>query len=107
MWGASAYDAAKAGLASLTRTLALEVAPRRVNVNAIAPGMILTPMNAAALDDPEVREQHARCIPWGRPGEPEEVAELAVFLASPAADYITGQSLVIDGGLMLRQATGA
>lgn len=101
------YDAAKGGLAQMTRTLALELAPQGIAVNSVAPGMILTPMNQPAIDDPDELQKKQRCIPWGRVGKPEEVAELVEFLLSPAADYITGASVIIDGGLSLAIAQGA
>jgi glucose 1-dehydrogenase len=105
--GNAEYDTTKGGQRMLTRTLALELAPLRVNVNAIGPGMILTPMNQDALDDPAVRERDSANIPWGRPGAPTEVARLAVYLVSPQSDYVTGQTFYIDGGLMRVQARGA
>ncbi|EYD70412.1 SDR family NAD(P)-dependent oxidoreductase [Limimaricola hongkongensis] len=105
--GSAAYDAAKGGLRNLTRTLCLELAPDRIAVNNIAPGMILTAMNQAAMDDPEQLERQVRNIPWRRPGQPEEVAHLAVYLASPEADYVTGQTFTIDGGLSLNVGQGA
>lgn len=107
MLGAGAYDASKGGLRLLTRTLALEVAPDRITVNNIAPGMILTPMNQEALEDPAAREEQTRNIPWKRAGRPEEVAKLAVYLASTDADYVTGSSFFIDGGLRLMMGQGA
>src|SRR4051812_39954265 len=103
----AAYNASKGGLRNLTRTLALELAADRINVNNIAPGMILTPMNQRAVDDPAVREESARHIPWGRAGEPGEVAELAVYLASDDADYATGQTFTLDGGLTMNLGQGA
>ena len=105
--GGAAYDAAKGGLAQLTRTLALELAERKIAVNGVAPGMILTPMNEDAIKDPELLRQREAAIPWGRAGQPDEVAELVAFLLSPKADYITGATMVIDGGLSLTLAQGA
>lgn len=107
MKGAAGYDCAKGGLRNLTRTLALELAADRINVNNLAPGMILTPFNQEAIDDRSVREERARHIPWGRAGEPAEVARLAVFLASDDADYVTGQTFTIDGGLSMNVGQGA
>ncbi len=105
--GASEYCASKGGLRNLTRCLSLELAPQKINVNAIAPGMILTPMNQADLDDPEKLKKDEETIPWRRGGRPEEVARLALYLASGEADYITGATYVIDGGLMQNQGQGA
>ena len=101
------YDSAKGGLSQLTATLALELAPRGIAVNGIAPGMILTPMNQSALDDPAELSRKAAAIPWGRAGTPQEVAALVSFLLSPAADYITGTTVIIDGALSLTVALGA
>ncbi|MCW1430232.1 SDR family NAD(P)-dependent oxidoreductase [Novosphingobium sp. JCM 18896] len=105
--GGADYDSAKGGLAQLTATLALELAPRGIAVNAVAPGMILTPMNQSALDDPDELARKSAAIPWGRAGRPEEVADLVLYLLSPAADYITGATVVIDGALSLTVAQGA
>ena len=105
--GFAAYGAAKGGLLTLTRSLALEVAPMRINVNAIAPGLIRTPMTEGRLQDPRESQEEMKAIPWGRPGEPREVARLAVYLASDEADYVTGQSFTIDGGLEMNWGQGA
>jgi glucose 1-dehydrogenase len=107
MPGAGAYDATKGGLRLLTRTLALELAGDGITVNNIAPGMILTPMNREALENPDTREEKTRHIPLKRAGRPEEVARLAVYLASTDADYVTGASMFIDGGLRMMQGQGA
>lgn len=105
--GGADYCAAKGGLSNLVETLAIEEAPRFIRVNAIEPGMILTPMNARAQGDVAYRRTLESNIPMGRAGDPEEVADLAVFLASDKARYITGARIVIDGGLSLMQAVGA
>jgi glucose 1-dehydrogenase len=105
--GGAAYGAAKGGLLTFTRSLALEVAPLRINVNALAPGLIRTPMTAERTEDPEAMKEELPRIPWNRPGEPEEVARLALYLASDDADYVTGQSFTIDGGLEMNWGQGA
>jgi glucose 1-dehydrogenase len=105
--GNAEYDTTKGGQKMLTRTLALELAPLRITVNAIGPGMILTPMNQEALEDPATRKRHAANIPWRRAGNPREVARLAVYLASDDAEYVTGTTVYIDGGLLRVQARGA
>jgi glucose 1-dehydrogenase len=105
--GGSDYDCSKGAIRMLTRTLALELAPHRINVNSLAPGMVLTPFNQPAIDDPAVLEEQVQSIPWKRAAQPEEIARLAVFLASADADYVTGASYVMDGGLMINLGQGA
>jgi glucose 1-dehydrogenase len=105
--GAAAYTASKGGLRNLTRTLALELAPDRINVNNIAPGMVLTPINQEAMDDATSRKEQEANIPWKRAAEPWEVARLAVYLASDDADYATGQTFTLDGGLSMNIGQGA
>lgn len=105
--GAAAYDCSKGGLRNLTRTLALELAERNINVNNIAPGMVLTPMNQAALDDPQTLQRQVQAIPVKRAAQPEDIARVAVFLASPDARYIHGATIMVDGALTLYQGQGA
>lgn len=98
--GYSAYCAAKGGLRMLCRDLALELAPHGINIVNVAPGAIDTPINTRTLSDPEKKLALNREIPLGRVGEPQEVAKLVCYLASNDAAYITGTTVVIDGGLM-------
>lgn len=93
------YCSAKAGMIGLTKALALEVASRGIQVNCIAPGFIRTSMTDA-LNEGQKKEIQDR-IPLGRMGEPEEIAAAALFLASPHANYITGQTLTVDGGMVM------
>src|SRR5437879_3744998 len=98
--GLAAYNAAKAGMINLTRTAALELAPAGIRVNAVCPGLIATPALARALGGAPEREERARAaVPVGRFGRREEVAHAILFLASDEASYITGTTLVVDGGL--------
>lgn len=98
------YNAAKAAVISLTKSVALEWAPRGVRVNAIAPGWIDTSMNRAERDDPEAERAILAQVPMGRWGRPEEIANVAVFLASDAASFMTGSVVVADGGQTLTTA---
>ena len=99
--GYLAYSISKGGMANLTRTLALEFASRGIRVNAVGPGAIDTPINAAWTGDPEKRGVVTSHIPMGRVGTPEEIAAVFAFLASDDASYITGQTLYACGGLTL------
>jgi NAD(P)-dependent dehydrogenase (short-subunit alcohol dehydrogenase family) len=103
--GLGAYTAAKGAIAGLTRVLALELAPSGITVNAVAPGAVDTPLNATAYT-PEVRRTYVERIALGRIGSAEEIADVVLFLASGAARYMTGQELIVDGGLTINGAVG-
>ncbi|WP_026548779.1 glucose 1-dehydrogenase [Arthrobacter sp. Br18] len=105
--GAADYDCSKGALRNLTRTLVLEVSEMGMTVNNIAPGMVLTPFNQKAIDDPEYRKEQVESIPLKRAAEPGEIGRLAVFLASADGDYVTGATYVMDGGLMQMSGQGA
>jgi 3-oxoacyl-[acyl-carrier protein] reductase len=94
------YGASKAAVISLTRTLALELSLHNIRVNSIAPGYIDTP-GTAQWRTPEIEEQRKKIIPLGRMGRPEEMASIALFLASDASSYITGETILADGGVLL------
>ena len=99
----SPYCAAKGGVRMLMRTIAVELAPLGITVNNIAPGAIETPINRNLDEHPEQRQELLEEIPLGRIGRPEDVASVAVYLASEASSYSTGSTFFVDGGMM-RQA---
>jgi glucose 1-dehydrogenase len=105
--GNADYNASKGGIKNLSRSLALELAAENIPVNNIAPGMILTHMNQAAMDDATVRKEKEDHIPMKRAGKPEEIAKLALYLAGPDSSYITGSTFVMDGGLTINSGQGA
>ncbi len=98
--GYAPYCTSKGGMRMLMRNMALELAPSGINVNNIAPGAIATPINQAVLNDPVAAANAISEIPWGRFGKPEDVAAVAVFLASDEAGYVTGSTYYVDGGLV-------
>ncbi len=98
--GAAAYAAAKGGLLTYTKGLAKELAPHGVRVNAVAPGVIQTPYHER-YSPPELFQKYIASVPLGRAGTAEEVAEVMVFLASPAARYITGETVEVNGGMWM------
>jgi len=98
--GLTHYCATKGGINAMTRAMALELGPQKINVNAIAPGAIDTP--GAKMTDENMMKQTIAAIPWKRMGIPEDIANAVVFLASDKADYITGQTIIVDGGYTLR-----
>jgi NAD(P)-dependent dehydrogenase (short-subunit alcohol dehydrogenase family) len=100
--GSSAYCASKGGLGMLTKVMALELAPHGITVNSVAPGEIATPMTGNEDVDPHAVERPA--IPVGRPGDAREIAAVIAFLASARSSYVTGTSIVVDGGLLLMAA---
>jgi NAD(P)-dependent dehydrogenase (short-subunit alcohol dehydrogenase family) len=96
--GTGAYSISKAGIIMMTRQLALELSPFRIRVNALAPGIVKTDFNAAFWKDPALEGKTAEMVPLGRLAEPEDIAQAALFLASDAAGYVTGEVLAINGG---------
>ncbi len=97
--GYTAYCASKGAVRMMMRNIAMELAPNKINVNNIAPGAIATPINQSVLDDPEAMKNAISEIPWGRFGTPDEVASVALFLASSESEYVTGSTYYVDGGL--------
>lgn len=99
--GNANYNAAKSGMRNLAYTMALELADREMTVNNIAPGMILTPINEKVINDPEKLKRAENIIPFHRGGKPEEVANVALFLASEESSYVTGSTYTVDGALSI------
>jgi len=99
--GRANYNAAKAGAAMLMKTIAQEMAPHKIRANAIAPGAVKTAINIENFQDPNEKEKILRKIPYGRAGKVLDIARAAVWLASDEADYITGETLFVDGGMEL------
>ncbi|MHB8155340.1 MAG: 3-oxoacyl-[acyl-carrier-protein] reductase [Candidatus Omnitrophota bacterium] len=97
--GQANYAASKAGIIALTKTVAKELASRNINANAVAPGFIQTEMTAKLSE--EIKKKMLEAIPLGKLGTPEDVAQVCLFLASPESSYITGQTITIDGGMVM------
>ena len=99
--GHANYATSKGGIKLLMESMAQELAPRGIRVNAIAPGAIKTPINTSAWDTPEALKSLLTLIPYGRVGEPQDIARAAVWLASDESDYVVGTTLFVDGGMTL------
>jgi glucose 1-dehydrogenase len=95
------YASSKGGIHMMMQSIAQEVAPHRIRVNAIAPGAIQTPINTSAWSTPEAYRDLMKLVPYNRIGQPEDIAHAAVWLASDYADYLTGTTLFVDGGMTL------
>ncbi len=101
-WGGHVnYAASKGGVMLMMKSIAQELAPQRIRVNAVAPGAIRTPINTAAWETPEAYASLMTLVPYNRIGEPDDIAQAVVWLASDAADYVTGITLFVDGGMTL------
>ncbi len=96
------YGMSKAGVGSLCRSLSRELAEDKINVNNVAPGLIETPMTSDRFEDPAVLEASLAKIPWHRAGQPDEIAKAILYLACGDSDYVTGHTLVVDGGLTMQ-----
>jgi glucose 1-dehydrogenase len=101
-WGGhSNYAASKGGVMLLMKSIAQELAPKKIRVNSIGPGAIETPINTSAWDTPEALAKLLKLIPYGRAGQPDDIAKAALWLASDESDYVTGTTLFVDGGMTL------
>jgi glucose 1-dehydrogenase len=101
-WGGHVnYATSKGGIMMLMKSMAQELAPQKIRVNAIGPGAIQTPINTSAWDTPEALKSLLTLIPYNRIGEPEDIGNLAAWLASDESDYITGTTVFCDGGMTL------
>lgn len=100
--GQAVYGAAKGGIIAFTRNLAMELSRYKINVNCVSPGLINTDMwNTTRKDKPKLAEAYEKTVPWKRLGEPDEIAAAILFLVSDEADYITGQTLSVNGGVFI------
>ncbi|MEO8860355.1 MAG: SDR family oxidoreductase [Ginsengibacter sp.] len=95
------YATSKGGINMMMKSMAQELAPKKIRVNSIGPGAIQTPINKAAWDTPEALNKLLTLIPYGRIGQPEDIGKAAVWLASDESDYVTGTTLFVDGGMLL------
>lgn len=102
--GHANYTAAKGGVQMFMKSIAQELAPQHIRVNAIAPGAIATDINRPAWDTPAAKQQLLKLIPYGRVGEVEDIAKAVVWLASDESDYVTGTTIAVDGGMLLYPA---
>ena len=101
-WGGHVdYAASKGGVMMLMKSIAQELAPQKIRCNGIAPGAIKTPINRSAWETPEAEKKLLELIPYGRVGEPDDIAQATVWLCSDASDYVTGTTLFVDGGMTL------
>jgi glucose 1-dehydrogenase len=101
-WGGHAnYAASKGGVKLLMESIAQELSPQKIRVNAVGPGAIKTPINTGAWNTPEAEAELLKLIPYGRVGMPEDIARAVVWLASDESDYVTGATLFVDGGMTL------
>jgi glucose 1-dehydrogenase len=95
------YASSKGGIMLMMKSIAQELAPQKIRVNAIAPGAIKTPINRSAWSTPQAEKDLLTLIPYGRVGDPEDIAKVAVWLASDESDYVTGTTIFVDGGMTL------